>query len=154
MSCQTVRAVACWPHSSSQRLSRRIAVSCCAMLRPQRLRALRAGPARRARRRWGRSMAQQDTAIRLLKRWDELWGQQATARTVWQDIADYVIPYKSNILVQRAEGEKQTAKLYDATAPHSAILLAASIHASMTPATQPWLSLKRRQAEVNGLKAA
>src|SRR3990167_1165651 len=46
MSCQTVRAVACWPHSSSQRLSRRIAVSCCAMLRPQRLRALRAGPAR------------------------------------------------------------------------------------------------------------
>ena len=97
-------------------------------------------------------MAQQDTAIRLLKRWDELWGQQATARTVWQDIADYVIPYKSNILVQRAEGEKQTAKLYDATAPHSAILLAASIHASMTPATQPWLSLKMRQAELNDLK--
>src|SRR3972149_1679239 len=89
-------------------------------------------------------MAQQDTAIRLLKRWDELWGQQATARTVWQDIADYVIPYKSNILVQRAEGEKQTAKLYDATAPHSAILLAASIHASMTPAPQPWLSLRMR----------
>src|SRR3989304_5278941 len=64
-------------------------------------------------------MAQQDTAIRLLK---------------------------------RAEGEKQTAKLYDATAPHSAILLAASIHASMTPATQPWLSLKMRQAELNDLK--
>src|SRR3972149_64018 len=99
-------------------------------------------------------MAQQDTAIRLLKRWDELWGQQATARTVWQDIADYVIPYKSNILVQRAEGEKQTAKLYDATAPHSAILLAASIHASMTPATQPWLSLKMRQAGLNDPQGA
>lgn len=93
-----------------------------------------------------------ETAIRLIKRYEQLYSGQSLARTAWQDIADFVIPYKSNILTIRGEGARQTDKLFDATAPHALMLLGASLNASMTPATQPWLSLKMRQEELNAIK--
>lgn len=93
-----------------------------------------------------------DTAAQLLKRWEQMRSYQAPARTLWQEIAEYVRPSKSNITTQRLEGQKKTAKLYDATAPHALRLLASSLHASMTPATQPWLSLKMRDEALNDIK--
>jgi len=93
-----------------------------------------------------------DSAQRLLKRHQDLLAVQWTARTVWQEIADFCIPYKAVITTQRAEGQKKTGRLFDATAPHALSLLAASLHASMTPSTQPWLSLKMRQEALNAIK--
>lgn len=93
-----------------------------------------------------------DTASRILTRWEQLDTLQQPCRSVWQDIADFVIPYKSNILVKRLEGTKQTERLFDATAPHALVLLASSMHQSMTPSTQPWLSLRMRQAYLNDVK--
>lgn len=93
-----------------------------------------------------------DTAARILKRYDQLVGNQANCLKVWQDISDFVIPSKGNIQTKRFEGAKQTDRLFDSTAPHALVLLASSMHQSMTPSTQPWLSLKMRQAELNDVK--
>ena len=92
------------------------------------------------------------TALRLLKRYEQLLSVQQPCRTVWQDIADFVIPYKANIITKRLEGAKQTDRLFDATAPHALLLLGASLNASMTPATQPWLSLAMRSEALNAIK--
>jgi len=85
-----------------------------------------------------------ESATQLLKRYDALWGEQGTARSTWQDIADLVIPHKSNIEIAPREGQKQTQRLFDSTAPQAAVLLAAALHGTMTPSTQPWLSLEMR----------
>lgn len=85
-----------------------------------------------------------ESAAQLLKRFDALWGDQGTARQTWQDIADYIIPHKSNIIRLAWEGQKQTQKLFDSTAPQAAVLLSAALHGTLTPSTQPWLSLEMR----------
>lgn len=90
-----------------------------------------------------------ESASRLVKRYQDMLTVRQSSEQVWQDIADFVIPYKSNIIVKREPGRKQTARLFDATAPHALGLLASSLHASMTPATQPWLSFKMRADDLN-----
>ena len=93
-----------------------------------------------------------ESAARLIKRDDGLRATQSQHRLLWQDIADFVLPYRSNIIAQRLDGQKQTKRLFDSTAPQAVGLLAASLNSSMTPATQPWLSLKMRQADLNDMK--
>lgn len=93
-----------------------------------------------------------ESVQKLLKRYEQLAAIRSNVVNTWQDIADYVIPYKGNIVVQREEGATQTDKLFDATAPHALMLLGSSLNQGMTPATQPWLSLKMRQDELNEIK--
>ena len=89
---------------------------------------------------------------RILKRWDDFKAERSTRDTLHQEIADYTIPQQSNIIITRIEGQKQTEKLFDSTAIHSSGLLAASLHGTMTPSTQPWLSLRMRDEELNTVK--
>jgi hypothetical protein len=94
-----------------------------------------------------------ESASQILKRWTELVNERRYYEALWQDISEFVIPYKSTILRKLSPGTKKTARLFDATAIHSAQLLAASLHGTLTPTTQPWLSLKVRQEELNEIKA-
>jgi len=85
----------------------------------------------------------------LLKRWSELRAERDQYADLWQEIAEYVIPHKSNITKLLSPGEKQTRVLFDSTAIDSVNALAASIHGTLTPSTQPWLSLAVRQEALN-----
>ncbi len=89
------------------------------------------------------------SAIALVKRRDALKSQASNHMTIWQDIADVTDPVKSNIIVQREDGAKQTDSIFDATAIHAKNLLRTTLHGNLTPRTQPWLSLKLRQEELN-----
>ena len=90
-------------------------------------------------------MAEADQmAVTLLKRLSTLETQRQTWEDLWQDIADYVVPRKADITVNRSPGDKRTDRLFDATAVHAAELLSASLHGMLTNASTPWFSLRYR----------
>ena len=66
-----------------------------------------------------------------------------------QDLADYILPKRTNILHRRTAGTKQTDKLFDSTAPDSAVKLAAFIAGSLTNMSIRWFSLGMRAYELN-----
>lgn len=88
----------------------------------------------------------------LIKRFNVLKDKQATWRPVWQDLADYILPTRKNIVTKRTPGASQTDKLVDSTAPDSAIKLAAFIAGSLTNMAIRWFSLKMRSEELNNDK--
>ena len=87
----------------------------------------------------------------LLKRWQELKAEYLQYADLQQEIAERVIPHRSNITRLLSPGERQTRELFDSTAVEASENLAASLHGTLTPSTQPWLSLKLRQEEFNEL---
>jgi head-to-tail connecting protein len=90
-----------------------------------------------------------ETAAAVLRRHGQLKAQQASWLNGCQEIAMYVVPHKSNITLQREPGAQKTEVLFDSTAIHAANLLASAIHGTMTPSTQPWISLKMRDEALN-----
>ncbi len=85
----------------------------------------------------------------LLGRYGSLLNAQRIWAVEWQEIADYVIPRKNSILVQRIPGDKRTRRLYDSTAIHASELLAASIHGTLTPSYMRWFWLETDDDELN-----
>ena len=85
------------------------------------------------------------SVVQLLKRWQELKAEYLQYADLQQEIAERVIPHRSNITRLLSPGERQTRELFDSTAIDSAQTLAASIHGTMTPSTQPWMSFALRQ---------
>lgn len=88
-------------------------------------------------------------AVRLLQAADRMWADRAVADTVAQEIAQYVLPHKSNITIQRTKGARQTIDLFDSTAIWAVQMLAANLAAGTTPSASEWFSLKYRQPELN-----
>ena len=85
----------------------------------------------------------------LLRRWQDLKAQRSTYETVWQDIAEYTVPHRANIQRQQQPGEKKTDKIFDSTAVRALPMLAAHLHATLTPSTQPWLSFALRDERLS-----
>jgi hypothetical protein len=90
----------------------------------------------------------------LLSRWEALKAERQVRDTLHQDLADYIDPFGSDLITrQQVEGSKQTSRIFDSTALHASSLLGASLHGTMTPSTQPWLSLAMRDEVLNDDKA-
>ena len=89
-----------------------------------------------------------ESATALLKRDAALKSAQTTWLTRWQDIADYVAPERQRIITETT-GPTESTVLYDSSAIHATKLLASSIHGTMTPSTQPWISFVMRDEELN-----
>ncbi len=85
----------------------------------------------------------------LIQRYETLLVKQSNWRSVWQELADYIMPTRKNIVTVRSSGTKQTEKLFDSTAPDSAFKLAAFIAGSLTNMAIRWFSLKLRVEELN-----
>ena len=67
----------------------------------------------------------------------------------WQEVADYMLPRKSDVNTERTRGDKRNIKIYDATAVHSLELLASSLHGMLTSAAQRWFQLRFKEALLN-----
>lgn len=85
----------------------------------------------------------------LLRRWQDLKALRSTYETVWQDIAEHTVPYRANIQRSTQPGEKLTDKIFDSTAVRALPMLAAHLHATLTPSTQPWLSFSFRDESLS-----
>lgn len=78
-------------------------------------------------------------AEELLARHNALKSDRSTWDTLWQQIADYVMPRKSQITTRKTEGiEGFTDDIYDMTVIRSNMTLAAGQLNYVTPATDRW----------------
>lgn len=80
-----------------------------------------------------------ELAERHIARHNYLKGERATWDTLWQDIADFVIPRKAEIVTrQGSPGTQRTQDIFDATAIYANATLANGQMAYMTPADSRW----------------
>ena len=78
-------------------------------------------------------MAQIDPIVsRLDKRYRTLQSQRSNWEKHWQELADYMLPRKADIVKKRTQGDKRTDLIYDGTAIHAVELLASSLHGMLT----------------------
>ena len=85
----------------------------------------------------------------IKKRLAQLESHRGTWEEHWQDILDYVMPRKAEVVSKREKGEKRTEVLFDSTAITANNLLAASLHGTLTSPSLQWFHLKLRSAELN-----
>ena len=88
-------------------------------------------------------------ATALVKRFRTLQHQRSTWEEHWQQIADYIVPRKADVVKSRSPGDKRQELVFDGTAIHAAELMAASLHGMLTNASVPWFSLRFIGAEMN-----
>ena len=90
----------------------------------------------------------QSKGSEIIRRYDRLLSQRANFETLFQEVADYVLPRKSNITVKRSPGTKQTEKLYDSTAINANELLASSLQSTLMSTSILWFSIVPRNREL------
>jgi hypothetical protein len=78
----------------------------------------------------------------LIKLWEKMKTDRAMWDSMWQEIADYIFPRKSNIYRTQAPGQKQTTKLYSSTAIKANEDLAAWLQSNLTSMAMDWFSLR------------
>lgn len=76
-------------------------------------------------------------------------GSRGTWEDHWQEILDYVMPRKADIVFTRTKGQKRTEILFDSTAITASNLLAASLQGTLTSPSMQWFYLKVRNEEFN-----
>jgi hypothetical protein len=90
---------------------------------------------------------------RILKIYNTLYADHLTYAALWQELAEYIIPRKSDMLWQSSPGEKKTDKVFDSSAIHSNELLAAAMQGTITNHATKWFGLRMRNDALNGIKA-
>jgi hypothetical protein len=100
-------------------------------------------------------MASVDPLVsRLDRRYRDLANARSNWESHWQQLADYMLPRKADIVKKRTQGDKRTELIYDGTAIHAVELLASSLHGMLTSPSTPWFSMRFRERELQGNDAA
>jgi hypothetical protein len=90
-------------------------------------------------------MAQVSPIVSQLdRRYRTLQSQRSNWEKHWQELADYMLPRKADIVKKRTQGDKRTDLIYDGTAIHAVELLASSLHGMLTSPSTPWFSMRYR----------
>lgn len=77
----------------------------------------------------------------LVSRFEYLEGYRDYWNTHYQELADYMLPRKADIVKKRSRGEKRMELIYDGTALQAVDLLSASLHGMLTSGASPWFHL-------------
>jgi hypothetical protein len=86
-------------------------------------------------------------AENIIERWNQMESDKSLWLSTWQEIADYVIPRKNNIITKATPGSKRMpVTLYDSTAIHSNDLLASALQGAFSTS---WFNLKFANEELN-----
>lgn len=84
----------------------------------------------------------------LVARFEYIKGRRDNWDTHYQDLADYMLPRKADIVRKRSRGEKRMENIYDGTALQAVDLLSASLHGMLTSGATPWFHLDMKDADV------
>lgn len=84
----------------------------------------------------------------LVARFDYIKGRRDNWDTHYQDLADYMLPRKADIVRKRSRGEKRMELIYDGTALQAVDLLSASLHGMLTSGATPWFHLDMKDANI------
>lgn len=91
-----------------------------------------------------------DRVSQILRRQDAAISQRGNWESLWQDIAERVMPRSAFFTAKMmAEGERRTQKLFDSTAPLALNRFAAAMESMLTPRTQRWHKLRAKKKELN-----
>lgn len=74
----------------------------------------------------------------LLARHERMKGGRTNWESLWQQIAERILPRSAEFTGQRTPGEKRTERQFDSTAPLALERFAAALHSLLTPSTQQW----------------
>lgn len=69
--------------------------------------------------------------------------------TLWQDIADNILPRKNTVISKKSEGEKREYQVLDSTGMHSNELLAGALHGLLTNPNGEWFELTTGNPELD-----
>ena len=94
-------------------------------------------------------MAKTDLTKKLLTRFSRLAGQRQNWETHWQEVADYMMPRKSDVTKKRTRGDKRMELIFDSSPLQALELLAASLHGMLTNPSTPWFTLRFKQDNVD-----
>ncbi len=94
------------------------------------------------------------SAKELIRLYGELENsvERQNFKVIWQDINDYVLPRKSDVLVDRTKGSRKTDRLQEGTAPHSAGLLTATLQGSLTSNSVQWFNIRMKDKDLNEME--
>ena len=92
--------------------------------------------------------------IALLKRYDRLRSDRTNWDTMWEELATYLMPGKTDFITANARGTKRAAEVYDSTGIHALQILSASLHGSLTSPSTKWFGLRFREDALNEDKDA
>src|SRR6185369_278023 len=85
--------------------------------------------------------------IQLLKRYERMVQEHRNWEGLWQDIADYIHPRRSQFTTTRMPGGKQTERLFDSTALDAHDRLASTLNGTLTSRATKWFTLKMRDEQ-------
>jgi hypothetical protein len=88
-------------------------------------------------------------ATAILEKWEDMEQDTRMWRPLWQEVADYTFPERSNIQVTRHPSQQRTLKMLDSTAMHAKNLLAASMQGALTSSAFQWFGLRIRGIELS-----
>lgn len=72
------------------------------------------------------------TEDQIVENHQKLKSDRAVWEEHWQEVADFVLPTKNNVIRTGTDGEKKGQRLYDSTGAQSCELLAGALHGMMT----------------------
>ena len=80
-------------------------------------------------------------ATALSKQYEFLKGKRTTWERNWQEIAEYVLPHRSDFTAKRSKGEERLEMAFEGTAMRSLKRFASNIHNVFTPMGAEWFRL-------------
>ena len=84
----------------------------------------------------------------VVARFEYLESQRSNWDSHYQELADYMLPRKADIVRKRSRGEKRMELIYDGTALQAVDLLASSLHGMLTSGASPWFHLTLKDDEL------
>lgn len=90
-----------------------------------------------------------DPIKEIVSRFEHLEDRRANWDTHFQELADYMLPRKADIVRKRSRGEKRMELIFDGTALQAVDLLSASLHGMLTSGATPWFHLAIKDPDIN-----
>lgn len=84
-----------------------------------------------------------------IKRYEELRDDRRNWEHHWQEIAEVILPRRTDIVGKRTPGDKRNLKAIDSTGIIANELLAAGLHGMMTNPASKWFTLRLSNADLN-----
>lgn len=89
-----------------------------------------------------------DAIKEIVSRYDYMEMRRGNWDTHYQELADYMLPRKADIVRKRSRGEKRMELIFDGTALQAVDLLSASLHGMLTSGATPWFHLAMKDPDI------
>ena len=81
----------------------------------------------------------------LVSRYEHVKTQRDNWNSHYQELADYMLPRKADVVKSRSKGDKRMELIFDSTALQAVDLLSSSLHGMLTSGAMPWFHLDLKE---------